>query len=145
MSTANRNKMPSASDLPPTIAAAMHESNADWIETLEADLVRLRGELEAAQREMASQANRADGLTMLSSSLLRRAEKAEAALAALRDGCRDGADFDKERDSCHGTFNGGWETPETRRAFHHGMDTAFNVFAGYATRLRALADGKGET
>lgn len=31
------------------------------------------------------------------------------------------------REMCHATFNGGWQTEEERRAFHHGMDTVCNV------------------
>jgi NMD protein affecting ribosome stability and mRNA decay len=36
-------------------------------------------------------------------------------------------DVEAMRANLHATFNGGWQDPETIRAFHHGMDTVCNV------------------
>lgn len=36
-------------------------------------------------------------------------------------------DVESMRGNLHATFNGGHQTPETIRAFHHGMDTVCNV------------------
>lgn len=40
-------------------------------------------------------------------------------------------DVEQMRGNLHATFNGGWQEPETIRAFHHGMDTVCNVLERY--------------
>ena len=35
--------------------------------------------------------------------------------------------WDGYRTSCHSTYNGGHHDEDTRKAFHHGMDTVFNL------------------
>jgi hypothetical protein len=54
----------------------------------------------------------------------------------------DLAEFALRRTDYHATFNGGWEEPETRRAFHHGMDTVFN---GLDAAVRGESDQTGQT
>ena len=39
--------------------------------------------------------------------------------------------FPEQKDMCHATYNGGHEDEQARKAFHHGMDTVFNVFAHF--------------
>lgn len=50
-------------------------------------------------------------------------------------------DLAKLRNDCHHTFNGGWhDNPEALKAFHHGMDTVFNVIQGKVLVIDALTD-----
>lgn len=42
-------------------------------------------------------------------------------------GCNAPQTWDGFRESCHATFNGGHDAGSNRKAFHHGMDTVFNL------------------
>lgn len=35
--------------------------------------------------------------------------------------------WDKQREASHGTYNGGYHEPDLHNAFHHGMDTVYNI------------------
>ena len=59
-----------------------------------------------------------------------------SALVLVGHGKGEPIDIVAMRANLHATFNGGHETPETIRAFHHGMDTVCNV-------LDAKQNGQG--
>lgn len=49
----------------------------------------------------------------------------------VTDAQRQRIDVEAMRANLHATFNGGHESRETIRAFHHGLDTVCNVLAAY--------------
>lgn len=57
-------------------------------------------------------------------------------LGVATERARGGLDVEAMRTNLHATFNGGHQTPEAIKAFHHGMDTVCNV-------LEAQQQGKG--